>query len=234
MIYHESLRPRPFPQVLKDELTNHGRTVSYSEGTRVFSSGDDPDGFVHILSGQISLCRYLEDGTEIIVDLLYPGQWLGAMSFLDQLERSHDAISSTRTTARVLSASRFRALLSEYREVEQFFYREYGKWLRLLLQEIENMVVYTAAPRLAKKLIHLFETSTLWRALSDDPEGPEQPILVTQEQLGVMAGLSRKSVSQFVREWSQAGWLDYRYGQLYSVDCDALYKIIKTKHADVA
>lgn len=231
MIYEGSLRPLPLPQVMKDELANHGRYVRYPAKSRVFLSGDDPDGFVQILSGQVSFCRYLEDGSEIITNLAHPGQWIGGMSFLDQMERAHDAITLTKASAQVLSATRFRALLSEHRDVEQFFYREYSKWLRILLLEIENMIVYQAGPRLAKKLLHLTETAAFWRQASAGLGIAEHPIMVTQEQLGLMVGLSRKSVGQLVRQWTQAGWIDYKYGQLRGVNTQMLMSVMQTKNA---
>lgn len=222
MDFDDTLQQDPLPDVLLKELDTYGREVTFLPGSRIYHRGDKPKGFLLILEGQVSLRRFMIDGSETLVDLFYPGQWMGALSFLDRIVRPQDAIASTETKINILSAPRFQSFLDQEREVERYFYREYCKWLRILQEDIEMMTLYSAPQRLARKLLRLSSTSAYRVKVAGTKASKRQPVLITQEELGLMVGLSRRSVGALMRQWSEKGLIDYRYGQLKEINDEAL------------
>lgn len=227
MDFDDALRQGPLPDLMLQELEKHGTEETFPQGGRIFHRGDEPKGFFLILEGQVSIRRFMINGSETLVDLFYPGQWMGALSFLDRTVRPYDAIASKETKISLLSASRFRSFLDQERDVERYFYREYCKWLRVLQEDIEVMTLYSAPARLARRLLRLSSTSVYRVGQDGYLESRHRPILITQEELGLMVGLSRRSVGTLMRRWSKKGLIDYRYGQLKDVNDKALAEYLQ-------
>jgi CRP-like cAMP-binding protein len=64
-------------------LTNQTRYKRYSEGARIFSQGDRIDAAYVVSSGKVEIVSEREDGTEVSLAVLEPGQLFGEMGFID-------------------------------------------------------------------------------------------------------------------------------------------------------
>ena len=76
-----------FQGLSKEELTrltNQTTYARFSDGDRVFSQGDRIDGAFVVSSGKVEIVMEREDGTEVSLATLEPGQLFGEMGYIDK------------------------------------------------------------------------------------------------------------------------------------------------------
>ena len=76
-----------FQGLSKEELTrltNQTTYARFSDGDRVFSQGDRIDGAFVVSSGKVEIVMEREDGTEVSLATLEPGQLFGEMGYIDR------------------------------------------------------------------------------------------------------------------------------------------------------
>ncbi len=91
-----------FAGLSKDELTrltNQTTYVRFGEGDRIFAQGDRIDGAYVVSSGKVEIMMQREDGTDVSLALLEPGQLFGEMGFVEdkQNRRMAHAIARSRS-----------------------------------------------------------------------------------------------------------------------------------------
>src|ERR1700733_15427062 len=79
-------------------------------GEMIRRRGDPGTGMVIIVSGRVRISLVSEDGREVTLTVLGPGEVLGEMTLLDGGECSADATAQEVCALRALGRSRFRAL----------------------------------------------------------------------------------------------------------------------------
>ena len=78
---------------------------------RIFSEGDDGDGFYVILKGEVRISMLLDGIGEELLMLLKSNDYFGEMSLIDDQPRSANAISDKETTCMFIERKKFRDFL---------------------------------------------------------------------------------------------------------------------------
>ncbi len=87
----EIMLRRAFGDALDEEalrtLHTAAEALSFSEGDTLVRQGEIGDALYVITSGRAQVSQKLDDGQEIVLDVLGPGQYLGELALLDQAPR---------------------------------------------------------------------------------------------------------------------------------------------------
>ncbi len=75
-------------------ICRHALTLTFEKDARVFLSGQRFNGMYAVLEGAVRLGYIDIHGKEAIAAIAEPIMWFGEISLVDQLPRSHDAIST--------------------------------------------------------------------------------------------------------------------------------------------
>lgn len=70
-----------------ETLLQAGQEQSFAAGEVFVRQGEIGDALYVILQGEVEVSQHLDDGQEIILDILKPGQYVGELALLDQAPR---------------------------------------------------------------------------------------------------------------------------------------------------
>jgi ATP-binding cassette subfamily B protein len=109
---------------------------SYSFGQAIVRQGDAVDGFYAVASGQARVVKQTEDGTEVSLDLLRPGDTFGEMELMEQTARMATVRASSDVVVYKLDSSVFQALVQSRPDIRNYFelqirYRHLQSFFRL-------------------------------------------------------------------------------------------------------
>jgi len=113
----ELLRTVPlFSELSEPDITSLGRLASrrrYPKDTVVFFENEEGDFFFIIVDGRIKVTILGDDGREIILSMLGPGDFFGEMALLDNEPRSATAIAVEESELLSLHRTDFQGVIGD-------------------------------------------------------------------------------------------------------------------------
>jgi CRP-like cAMP-binding protein len=191
----------------------HGRVVRLSPGQWAQAEGDDEAGVLVVLSGSLELYCKAPGDREVRIGQVGPGVALGQTVRFGGGPRLLTAIC--REPAALLQVSdRALSRIAQdapriWEAVAALLYLQ----LRNLLQMVAELAALPPRARLAARLGLLAAGAG------------EGPLSVSQEALGEMVGLSRKTVNGHLASFEHEGLIRRRYGGVEVVDPRGLRRV---------
>ena len=198
MRVEEALRGIPFFQDLPlESLTMLGEAVRlrhFSKGSHLFYEGDPGDTLFIVLSGRVKTVVESEEGRELTVNVLNPGDFVGELSILDGEPRSATGTALEDTEALSLPGATVRELLAQNPQAAMKVIEILTHKLRRTTELSGDLTFLDVESRVAKKLQELFLVY-----------GSDNPIPLTQEELARMVGSTREKVNRVLSSLSRSG-----------------------------
>lgn len=191
-------------------------SVSASEGTRIFSEGSPCQAYLILLSGQLRVRKLGENGREIVLYRVEPGETCIITTACLMAETGYDAegIAETDIEAQALPMRAFKDLLAQSASFRAFVFRAYGTRLADLLMLIEEVAFGRIDRRLAT---HLLE------------RGRGRPeIRITHQDLAMELGTAREVVSRQLKDFEHHGWLTLARGAIRFENIAGLESLTQT------
>jgi CRP-like cAMP-binding protein len=195
---------------LVDAFLAHGRVRSLSAGQWAQAEGDDETGVLVLLSGVLELFCKAPGDREVLIGHLLPGAALGQTTRFGGGPRLVTAICQA--DARVLQVSD-RALSRiatdaphVWEAVSALLYLQ----LRNLLEMVAELSALSPRERLARRL------AAMGRA------APGERLRLTQQALGEMVGLTRKTANAYLAAFEREGLVRRAYGGIEVLDAPGL------------
>ena len=217
------LRALPIFETLDDEclrpLMQVAMLRSIPRHTVVLNAGDSTDNIYFVLSGALKVQVSDEDGREVILSKLGPGELFGEMGVLDDHPRSATVLAVESSQVVVMGKADFKQCLVDNPDVSLFIMRNLTKRLRMADRNIESLALLDVYGRVARLLLES----------ADDVDGRKVVTQkLTKQDIGKMIGASREMVSRVMRDLSAQGLIEERDGQLILLDPEAF-----RRHGDV-
>ncbi len=105
-----------FPRLSKDVLahaTGRLQTVAFDKGQIIIRQGDEADRFYIIVDGEVAVVRHTDDGKEIELATLGPGDVFGEMGILTETRRNADIRTRSKVELLALDWMDFKNLLDD-------------------------------------------------------------------------------------------------------------------------
>jgi CRP-like cAMP-binding protein len=184
----------------RQALLAAGECLTLHTGEMLYRQGDPPGGFIGVSSGAFKVSTLRADGREGILALIEAGNWFGETSLFDQLPRPHDVTALEPSEVMVVGRTAFEALM-----VSPAFARAMGALLstrvRLLYSLVEDALLRSISTRVARRLMALARgDATLARDC-------RSVLPVSQEQLAMMLGVTRQTLSKELKALERDGIL---------------------------
>jgi CRP-like cAMP-binding protein len=219
---YQALRDNPWfaslPAPLADAVLAAGRVQRLAHGQVLFRRGDAPGDWHAVCSGAIKASSTAADGTESILAVLEPGNWFGEISLLDGGPRVHDATAVGETTVFAVPAGAFARLMQDTAFATALARLMAGR-LRTLFGIVEDATLRPTRARLARRL------ALLARGDATLAVEPRQQLPVSQEELAMMLGLTRQTLSKELGELARAGAVKLGYRSIAIVDAALLDRL---------
>lgn len=182
-----------------------GRAVmrGMEAGQALYLAGRPAGRLYVVASGAVRLTGTTPDGSEVLLDVLGPGSFLGALPALGGGTYAEDAWALTAGCVLAFSAEQFDAVLDEHPQVARSALAAVGRQLRAAQGRIERTAAATAPVRIASTLLMLAD-----RLGVDQGERIVIDVPLAREDLASLSGCAAETVSRSLATWSRAGIIE--------------------------
>lgn len=202
-------------EVIKQAIISVIQMRFVNANALIFAEGDAPEAYYCLLEGEILISKIMLDGAEGQIARLSPPYWFGEMSFLDGQPRTHNAYAAMNVRLAVIPKSEMINLQRNYPDFREALILQLCQHTRALYAAVDNFLLLSPEQLLAKNLVD--------RILKT---GDRNEILLTQDELGRMIGVSRQSVNRILRKWEEKRMISREYSKLVVLDFNAIKSVI--------
>lgn len=193
---------------LQDALIAHARHVRLQPGEHLFLRGTRDCDLYCVLSGSLCVQSAGDDGEMPVLVVLEPYHWLGELSFIDQVPRSHDAVADTEVTVLRVAHAGLQDWLAHHPAHWRDIARLASGKLRIAYRLMDEEMRRPLAERVGRRL-WLVAHGWGYRTTA-----PQRRIRLSQDQLARMLGTSRSGINKVLREFEQHGLVRLHYGEI--------------------
>ena len=208
----QSLEPDAIDAILARAVVRRAE-----RGEIIRRRGDPGTGMVIIVNGRVRISLVSEDGREVTLTMLGPGEVLGEMSLLDGSECSADATALDDCTLLAIDRTQFLRLLKSNSELCLQLMAVLFQRLRRANAALEDMALLDLSTRLGRLLMRLAGDYGI-----PGPNGTRIELKMSQKDLSSLAGASREKVNRQLRQWEDEGIIGKDNGRIVILRPEAL------------
>ncbi|MBL8439278.1 MAG: Crp/Fnr family transcriptional regulator [Zoogloeaceae bacterium] len=171
---------------------------TYRQGAIVVNEGDEGHGLFVVQSGALKAFLMDENGREITLSFLEPGDYFGELALLDEAPRSASVMAMERSELMQISRPAFLALLKEDDECVTVLLRNLVGRIRSLTENVRGLALGDVFGR----IVRLFESLAVER---DGHHWVERRM--TQQEIANLVGASREMVNRILRDLVVGGYI---------------------------
>jgi CRP/FNR family cyclic AMP-dependent transcriptional regulator len=176
---------------------------SYPKNAIIINQGDESDAaFYLVLSGKLAVLILHEDGRQMVLGTLQPGDYFGELSCVDGDPRSATIMTKEPCKCLVLSKKGFHNLCSEHPSLIWTLIRDLVQKLRRSTRKIEELAFMDVYGRVARFLSEI----------RDEDNVIEKRL--THQDIAYAVGASREMVSRIMKELSDGGFIKQAKGRI--------------------
>lgn len=171
--------------------------------TPVYLPGDPSDKIYLIKRGVVKISTLTDEGKEIVLAFLHPGDVFGELAVVDPSPRDHYAEIHEDALICIFSRRDFLELMKVYPDLAFRVTKLLGLRLRRLGNRVENLLFKSAHARLAQTLLELSDEYGV-----KDADGILLTLKLSQQEMGSLVGLSRESVNLCLSDFKRQGLVE--------------------------
>ena len=200
----ELLRAVPIFAELGDDhiasLARHATRRRYPKDTVVFFENEEGDTFFMIIEGRIKVTILGDDGREIILSVLGPGDFFGEMALLDNEPRSATTIAIEEAELLLLSRSDFQSVVAENQSITGALIKILTGRLRRANHQISTLALLDVYGRVARALLDMAREEG--RRLKDGRMAFRR---ATHQEIANRIGTTRETVTRMLKDLERQG-----------------------------
>lgn len=215
---NELVRNTVWARELADEEVERAlRGVSekhYAKGSYLCHRGDRFDYWTGIVTGLIKMSSIARSGKAITFAGIGAGGWFGEGSVLKDEQRKYDLVALRDTHLLMMSRSTFFWLYENSVGFNRFLVRQLNERLAQFIASTEYERILDPKARVARNLAWLCNP-----VLNPDVK---ELIEITQEELALLAGVSRPIANRSLQALEEEGLLRVEHGRVVVADVERL------------
>lgn len=186
----------------------------YGGGATICHRGDRFDYWTGVVDGLIKLSAVSPSGKAMTFAGIGPGGWFGEGSVLKNEARKYDCVALRDTTMALMQRSTFDWLFQTSVGFNRFLVHQLNERMGQFIATIECDRIHDPAARVARNIAWLLNPVLYPRA--------SPHIAITQEELGLLAGVSRQVANRCLLQLEADGLLRLERGGIHVRDAEAL------------
>ncbi len=175
------------------------KTRKVAKNTYVINEGDDDSAMYIIKEGTVNVMVANDEGKEMILTTLKPGDQFGELSLLDAEPRSANVISNEKCEFLIIHKAPFYKLLEENSVIAISIIKYLCNKVRLITYLAQGLALMDVYGRLVKLLLDLSETNEEGEQLVTIP--------LTHKDIALRVGSSREMISRILKELETGNYL---------------------------
>ena len=200
-----------------DELDRAVRGTSerlYAKGAYICHKGDRLDYWTGVVTGLVKMSAIARSGKAMTFAGIGAGGWFGEGTVLKDEPRKYDLVAIRDTRLLMMGRSTFNWLCENSVGFNRFLVRQLNERLGQFIASTEYERILDPSARVARHLSWLCNP-----VLNPDVKGR---IDITQEDLALLAGVSRPVVNRSLQALEQQGLIKVEHASVTVVDVDGL------------
>lgn len=196
---HDDAVPGP----LLDAIARRGNKRHYPAQSILVNEGDASDSLYIVLSGRLKVFASSEDGRDVVLTELGPGDYFGELS-LDGGLRSASVKALEACSCCVVQGAELRQFLAEHPDFAQHLVLRLARMVRRLTEQVKGLALQDVYSRMVRVFMDL-----------SDPVGDERVLRVklTQQDIAERVGSSREMVNRVMKGLTTGGYVVVRDGR---------------------
>ncbi|MGB5831578.1 MAG: Crp/Fnr family transcriptional regulator [Thiohalocapsa sp.] len=189
-----------FASLDEDEITSieaHTNVKRCRKNTVLMERGDESSVLYFVISGQVRIFLSGDDGKEITLNELGPGDYFGELSLIGESHRTASAITLSECELRSLSKAEFKQCLEKYPRISFNLIRHLSLEVKRLSDDLADMALLDVYGRIVKILTDAAEEDS-GRLITQK---------LTQQAIADRVGCSREMVNRILKELKIGGYL---------------------------
>ena len=200
----------------RDELLRAGRRRHFTKGEVIFHHGDPADSLHLIASGRVAVRVQTPQGEQAILNVLGPGKVFGELALIDSHAHRTATVSAIEQCETiVLRRAQFEKLRELHPQVDVVLLASLAAQVNRLSEHLFDVLFSPAPRRVHRRLV----------VLAQEFQGG--PIAITQADLALMAGATRSTVNEILREFERQGTIQTGRGWVEVLDRQALARRLR-------
>lgn len=167
----------------------------------VLQAGDPTDSLYIILTGRTRVQMSDDEGKEVILASLGPGDFFGEMGLMDEEPRSASVLTTEACEFIVITKDDFKAILKDNFDLAMVIMRGLVKRLREADRKIESLALLDVYGRVARVLIENSEVIDGHKVVKGK---------LPRQDIAKMIGASREMVSRVMKGLEVGGYIETR------------------------
>jgi CRP/FNR family transcriptional regulator, cyclic AMP receptor protein len=200
----EVLRTVPIFSELADQdiasLAHLALRKRYPKDTVVFFENEEGDFFFTITEGRIKVTILGDDGREVILSVLGPGDFFGEMALLDNEPRSATAIAVEESELLSLHRSDFQSVLNDNRSITNALIKVLSARLRRANHQISTLALLDVYGRVARVIVDMAREEG--KRLRDGRIAFRR---ATHQEIANRIGTTRETVTRMLKDLERQG-----------------------------
>ncbi|MHB1155128.1 MAG: Crp/Fnr family transcriptional regulator [Eubacteriales bacterium] len=207
----------------KELLFNYTSDTVYDKGINIHGNNGECTGAILIRSGQLRAYMLSEEGREITLYRLYPGEicMLSASCVLKTITFDVYIDAEEKSEVSIINANIFSTLVTQNIHVENFALKLATERFSDVMWAMQQILFMSFDRRLAVFL------------LDETAKNDDDTIKLTHEQIAKYMGSAREVVSRMLKYFSSEGLVEYSRSGIKVLDKKQLRKMINTSHSGV-
>lgn len=164
---------------------------TYGKGVYVCHQGDRFNSWAGVFTGLVKVATVSDRGKQVSLAGFTNGAWFGEGSLIKGEMRRYDIVALRDSRLMLMDATTFAWLLDHSVGFNRYLVRQFNERLGQFIGQVENDRMLDAAGRVSRTLGSLFNPRT-------NP-GVGQQLAITQEEVGLLSGLSRQVTNQSLK-----------------------------------
>jgi CRP/FNR family transcriptional regulator, cyclic AMP receptor protein len=177
---------------------------TYPKGGYVCHQGDRFDCWGGVQTGLIKLSTVSDAGKQVSLAGLASGAWFGEGSLLKSEPRRYDLVALRESRVALMDLQTFNWLFEHSVGFNRFLVHQFNERLGQFIGQVENDRMLDATGRVARALASIFNPHL-------NP-GVGTHLAITQEEIGLLSGLSRQVTNQSLKVLETAKVLQVERG----------------------
>lgn len=209
-------------EVTRVRLRSLAHPITAPAGARIFGEGSPCSAYLILLSGQLRVQKVGENGREIVLYRVEPGETciITTACLMSGTDYDAEGIAESEIQGQALPISGFRELLAKSDSFRDFVFKAYGMRISSLLMLIEEVAFGRIDQRLAACLLQIGKGN--------------DKVEATHQELAVELGTAREVVSRQLKDFERRGLVQLGRGHLLLLNAHALDLLARnlSSHSD--
>lgn len=200
-----------------DEIERARRGLTerlFSKGSYVCHRGDRLDHWTGVVTGLVKISAISRAGKAMTFAGIGPGGWFGEGSVLKDEPRKYDLVAIRDTRLALLNKTTFFWLYENSAAFNRFLVRQLNERMGQFIATIEHDRILDPKARVARNLSWLFNPVLY--------PGTGGHIEITQEELALLAGISRQVANRSLQALEEEGLLKVEHGRITVIALEKL------------